>query len=217
MLSDLKPCVHTLLERLAREGYIVDYELHKDSEGEYTGHAAVHMNGRLRKLGKFAKDAARVEKQSAAKMTKALMNEHRMATSKLGEYVGSSMGHISHMNDELNHSFDSPGRPIYNGYRNNSINYDSAQGSIHLKNPNESPSRDDFTPRDNGNPFEDSLYESSMAGDISHNNTSNVNMLKRLKHAKQKPIKTAQTKKRKKSRATRHNDANREAAQIYDN
>ena len=96
MLSDAKPCVHILLERLRQEGYIVDYELDKDSGGEYTGHAAVHMNGRLRKLGKFAKETARVEKQSAAKMTRALMNEHKVTTSKLGEYMmGSSMGRVS--------------------------------------------------------------------------------------------------------------------------
>ena len=54
------------------------------------------MNGRLRKLGKFAKETARVEKQSAAKMTRALMNEHKVTTSKLGEYMmGSSMGRVS--------------------------------------------------------------------------------------------------------------------------
>ena len=62
MLSDVQKSVHVLLERLKNEGLISDFELDRDDEGEYSGHAAVHLNGKLRKLGKFARETARVEK-----------------------------------------------------------------------------------------------------------------------------------------------------------
>jgi hypothetical protein len=74
---------------------IEDFELNMNEEGEYSGYAAVHMNGKLKKLRKLAKNTARVEKQSASKLTKALMSESKFMSSRLGDYVASSMGNES--------------------------------------------------------------------------------------------------------------------------
>jgi len=88
------------------------------------------------------------------------MNESKMVSSRLGDYVSNSMGEGSFISGERN-SFISPSRRNIKRGRDSGYEFESL-GSIHLKNPNESPSKDDIIFRD-GNPLEDSLYESSIA------------------------------------------------------
>ena len=84
-----------------------------------------------------------------------------------------------------------------------------SMGSVHLKNPNESPSKDDLA----ANPLNDSLYDSSIGEVPEHEgDNSSIKMLKEKLVAK-----TSYQKKRKKTvkKAKKQIDQNAEAKKIY--
>ena len=128
--------------------------------------------------------------------------------------MGSSIGPISiFQENDLNFSFDSPRRRLTHVNRDASIGeYESAGGSIHLKNPNECPSIDYIAEREHANPLEDSLFESSIAGDH-----SKMNLMSSIAESK-KMLKTAQHKRRKRNgprRGTNKDSSHNDAVQIY--
>ena len=109
------------------------------------------MNGKLAKLSRYAYSSARMERQPATKVTKALMSESKQptVTSRTGfragethRNMGSSLGHMSAA--EFN-SYSSPRRVANYTSKMSVHEYESGNSLQHVKNPNESPSKDSLT------------------------------------------------------------------------